>query len=98
MPATACFISRPFLKMREGMEGLRAALSLVADFPHVRRERVEGAELARARALERDLQIRQERIVRRDLRGRAAARGNRQQTRVPCGVARQDLLSGSDVR
>src|SRR5262252_10278929 len=59
-----------------------AILSLIANLPNVRRERVERLQLARVRALERELEIRQEGVVVRNLGRALASRGDRRDARV----------------
>ena len=65
---------------------------LVADLAHVRRQRVEGGELARVRPLERDLELRQERVVVAD---RSTARLERAGA-APTRAARADAAARGD--
>src|SRR2546422_3157408 len=77
MPATAFFRSSPFRKIRDGIasgfsrvarferSNRRADIlsNSVADVADVRRQRVEWLQRSRVRALERDVEVRQKRVV-----------------------------------
>src|SRR5437868_15495947 len=58
-------------------------LSLIFNLPHVWGEGVEREQLARVRTFERDLEIREERVVGCDVRLTAAARRDRSDARCP---------------
>src|SRR4051812_46033269 len=93
MPATACFRSRPFRKISAG------TLLLVSNLAHVRREGVEGLQLAGVRALERDFEIRQERVVVGDFRRAGSARGNwRDALRARAARGGQETLARLQLR
>src|SRR5438105_678953 len=62
--------------MVDALSPAPSALSLITNFPDVGGEGVECLELAGMRTLERDLQIRQEGVVGRDIHLTAAARGD----------------------
>src|SRR4029453_868940 len=83
MPATACFRSRPLRKIRDG--NLEPRSALIPNLPDVRCEVVERQQLASSRTIERDLEVRQECVVGRDLGLPRATRGNR---REPGGARR----------
>ena len=72
-------------------------LPLIPNFPKVGRERVERLQLAGVRPLERELEIRQERVIGRDVGLSGAASGDRAQALRAARVG-QEALAGLLLR